>query len=328
MGQAYSVNQEKPESMSRILITGGTGTFGQAATARFLADGHTVTIFSRDEQKQEKMAQLFPSAQFFLGDVRDPIRLHMAMRGRDIVVHAAALKIVAKCEFDPLEAAKTNVGGTSNIVSCALNTPGMKRVLFLSTDKAVDPVNLYGATKKVAEHLILSAANLRGSIDPIFSVMRYGNVWNSRGSVVERWKQALDRGEECILTDPEMTRFFMTAEEAVELATQALLWMSGGDIFIPRLEAYRLADLKAAFLAVHPKARFAVTGHRKGEKIHESLMTSAEKGFSHDGGDYFIIGSAPSSVETSAGFGAIKSKLAPRMKISRLVQLIKETANG
>jgi UDP-N-acetylglucosamine 4,6-dehydratase len=259
------------------LLIGGTGTWGRAAANRLINEGHHVTIFSRDEQKQEQMREeLGDRVSFFLGDVRDKARLRMAMRGRTHVVHAAALKIVGKGEFDPLEFVETNIRGAANVIEAAVEIGGAMRVVFLSTDKAVEPVNLYGTTKKAAEHLFI-AANAYGLGGwPKFSVVRYGNVWGSRGSVIEVWKRAHERGGAGVITERSMTRFFMTAPEAVDLVLQAFAEMRGGEIFVPVLPAYRVGDLADAFVRVFPESLFATLGIRPGEKLHETLIGEHE----------------------------------------------------
>ena len=313
--------------MSRILITGGTGTFGHAATARFLAEGYTVTIFSRDEQKQELMEKQFPSARYFLGDVRDKERLVLAMQGQDIVIHAAALKIVAKCEFDPLEAIETNIAGTANVIKSAIGCRGLKKVVFISTDKAVHPVNLYGATKKTAEHAVLSANNLRALGGPLFSVVRYGNVWRSRGSVLEHWENAAAENRKAIVTSPHMTRFLLTAGEAVDLVAFALNEMQGGEIFVPKMRAYTIAGLRAAFKTIYPCVQFVEVGARPGEKIHEKILSSQEASLAHfHPQGVFIVKQAPPEKPSAAAFA--NSCGVARVYPHELALLIKETANG
>jgi UDP-N-acetylglucosamine 4,6-dehydratase len=261
----------------RFLIIGGTGTFGKNAAKRLIEEGHHVTIYSRDEQKQEQMREeLGGSVGFFLGDVRDKNRLKMAMRGRTHVVHAAALKIVPKGEFDPLEFVETNIRGAANVIEAACEVGGAVHVVFLSTDKAVEPVNLYGTTKKAAEHLFIAANSYAANGWPKFSVVRYGNVWGSRGSVIEVWKRAMERGEKIPITHVEMTRFFMTAPEAVDLVLRAFREMRGGEIFVPVLPAYRVFDLADAFVRVFPESLFAALGIRPGEKLHETLIGEHE----------------------------------------------------
>jgi UDP-N-acetylglucosamine 4,6-dehydratase/5-epimerase len=310
-----------------ILITGGTGTFGNAAAKEFLDEGHTVTIYSRDEQKQEQMAARFkhhPDLQFFLGDVRDKDRLRQAMRGRDAVIHAAALKIVPKCEFDPLEAVKTNIIGTANVIEAALDC-GTERAILISTDKAVDPVNLYGTTKKTAEHLFLAANNFAKNGVPMFSVARYGNVWRSRGSVIEIWEKCAAEKKPIQITDPDMTRFFMTAEQAVDLVKFALREMQGGEIFIPKLRAYRLYDLAKSFCTVHGCGEIT-TQPRSGEKIGETLISDYElpRTIFH-GTDALSIwpGSSPDGNTSAFRFFA-KSDSAPRMTPSELLDWIRK----
>jgi UDP-N-acetylglucosamine 4,6-dehydratase len=275
----------------RILITGGTGTFGRMAARHLLEQGHIVTVMSRDEMKQEAMEREFdhPALRCFLGDVRDVDRLTRAMLPQEAVIHAAALKIVPRCEFDPFEAVKTNVHGTENVISAALAT-GVKKAIFIATDKCVEPINLYGATKKVAEHMWLAANNYAKDGAPAFSAVRYGNVWGSRGSVIPFWRECLKVKRPLPVTDMTMTRFFMFQRDAVALVEHALEHMSGGEIYIPRLPAYLIRDLLAAFQARFGICEAITTGLRLGEKMHESLASSHELPFMHrDGGGPLVL---------------------------------------
>jgi len=268
-----------------ILVTGGTGSFGKAFVARALRDGaRRIVIFSRDEAKQAAMRAENPDPRlrFFIGDVRDEPRLRRAMQGVDVVVHAAALKRIEVAEFDAEECVKTNVDGTRNVVHAATDA-GVGKVVLLSTDKACSPVNAYGASKLLAEKLVLAANNTRGATGPIFACTRYGNVAGSRGSVIPLWRQAIDAGRDVQVTNPEMTRYWMTLEEAVELVVWTLANMQGGELVVPNLPAYRLADLAEA-MGGAPN----VVGTREGEKAHEAMIGPDE---AHDFsvvGPYFV----------------------------------------
>lgn len=267
--------------MTAVLITGGTGTAGRALARHLLGDAAVkrIVIYSRDEMKQEEMARDLAGhihadrLRYFLGDVRDEPRLRMAMRGIDICVHAAALKIVPKCETDPIEAVATNVHGAENAIHAAI-AAGVGKVIALSTDKAVSPVNLYGATKLTAERLFIAANHLSGSPGnpdaTRFSVVRYGNVANSRGSVIPLFKKLAAEGQSLPITHLEMTRFWITIDQAIAFVVQCLTDMQGGEVFIPRLPSFRILDLVNAIGATHPRH---VVGIRPGEKIHEVLVT-------------------------------------------------------
>lgn len=260
--------------MARILISGGTGSLGGALIPRLLdlPDIERIIVYSRDEQKQNDLARTFadPRIACFLGDVRDRDRLTMAFRGVDAVIHAAALKIVPAGEFDPSEFIKTNIVGTDNVVHAAL-AAGVGKVLLISTDKAVSPINLYGATKLAAEKLMISANNYASAGKPRFSVVRYGNVAGSRGSVIPFWRACKARGEALPLTHTDMTRFWITLDEAAQFVLQALEVMEGGEVFIPRMPSFRLTDLAAAL-----GRPYSVVGLRPGEKLHEDLITPHE----------------------------------------------------
>lgn len=251
------------------LITGGTGYFGTAfARALLKAGAQRVCILSRNEYRQHEMrVQLADDARlrFFLGDVRDLDRLERAMHGIENVVHAAALKRVEVGEYDSAEMAKTNVLGTMNVIEAATRA-GVKRVVGLSSDKACEPVNCYGASKLVGEKLLLAANNNRGKDGPIFAAVRYGNVAGSTGSVIPIWRRAHEMALPVTLTHPEATRFWMHVDEAVALVLDTLRTMRGGELRIPELPAYRLADLAQAL-----GVKFHITGLRPGEKMHESM---------------------------------------------------------
>jgi UDP-N-acetylglucosamine 4,6-dehydratase len=255
--------------MRSVLITGGTGTFGQAFARKALDIGcERVCIFSRGEHAQAAMRATFgddPRLRFFIGDVRDRDRLRRAFEGIDLVVAAAALKRVETCEYDPLEVCKTNVGGAANVIEAATDA-GVEKVIAISTDKAVHPVNVYGASKFMAEQMFRAANNARGRDGPRFACVRYGNIWNSNGSVVPKWRQILSHAEVVPVSDPECTRYFMRIEEAVDLVLDTAHTMRGGDLRIPTLPAYRLGDLAQAM-----GARMNVIGLPVYEKRHETM---------------------------------------------------------
>jgi UDP-N-acetylglucosamine 4,6-dehydratase (inverting) len=266
-------------SEKSILVTGGTGSFGRKfinmALSRF-PDIKRLVVYSRDELKQYEMNQQFPDARytqlrFFIGDVRDGDRLKRAMEGIDVVIHAAALKQVPACEYNPFEAVKTNVIGAQNVIEAAMLC-GVKKVVALSTDKAAAPINLYGATKLCSDKLFVSANNFKGARDIRFSVVRYGNVMGSRGSVIPFF---LDRKPEGVIpiTDPRMTRFNITLEQGVDLVIFALDHMWGGEIFVPRIPSYRIVDMAEA---IAPECRREVVGIRPGEKLHEEMITQTD----------------------------------------------------
>jgi FlaA1/EpsC-like NDP-sugar epimerase len=255
-----------------ILLTGGTGSFGYAFTKiAFKYNPKKIIIFSRDEYKQYEMSKEFPKdkypIRFFLGDMRDEPRLCRALEGVDYVIHAAALKQIVALEYNPLEAVKTNITGAENLISASLKS-NVQKVIALSTDKAVNPINLYGATKLVAEKLFL-AANAYGGRKVKFSIVRYGNVVNSRGSVIQTFLELKKQKEKYFpITDPRMTRFWISLSQAVGLVFHALTDTEGGDIYIPKLPSMRIVDVARA---IEPNCLFYEIGKCKGEKIHESL---------------------------------------------------------
>lgn len=258
-----------------ILITGGTGSFGHCCVSRLLREPNIqrVVVYSRDELKQYEMAQKFSDKRlrFFIGDVRDRDRLAHALNGVDTVIHAAALKQVPTAEYNPFECIKTNVIGAENVVQACMDMK-VRRVVALSTDKAAAPINLYGATKLCSDKLFVAANNIRGSQDIRFSVVRYGNVMGSRGSVIPFF---LERRKTGVLpiTDPEMTRFNITLEEGVDLVCHALSSALGGEIFVPKIPSYRITDLAEA---IGPGCEHPVVGIRPGEKIHEEMITETD----------------------------------------------------
>jgi UDP-N-acetylglucosamine 4,6-dehydratase len=271
-----------------ILITGGTGTFGRAMVSRLLSDFRPkkVIVFSRDEQKHYQMQQEVNDnrLRFFVGDIRDRQRLLRAFEGVDIVIHAAAMKHVPLAEYNPLEAIRTNIDGAVNLIDAAIERD-VPHVVALSTDKAVAPVNLYGATKLCMEKLLIAANSYRGKHPTRLSVVRYGNVVGSKGSVVPLWVEQAKSGE-LKLTDPDMTRFWITLTEAVDLVLLALQAGVGGEVFIPKIPA---ADLASLAQAMAPRARHTVLGIRPGEKIHEALIHADESPQVMDCGRYFVI---------------------------------------
>lgn len=266
--------------MTSVLITGGTGTFGSAAMAALLSrdDISRVVIFSRDEQKQEALRRTVrpdDRLRFLIGDVRDEARLRLAMHRIDVVIHAAAMKIVPTCEYDPMECVKTNVVGAMNVISAALHASSVQKVMAISTDKAVSAANLYGGAKFVAEKLFVSANHLAGGDYPTFAVARYGNVSGSRGSVIPYWRRLAQAGKAAPITHPDMTRFWITVEDAVAFVLQALAIQQGGEIFIPKMPSYVVADLAEAIWG-SPDFERKIIGVRPGEKIHEDMITVHE----------------------------------------------------
>jgi len=271
-----------------ILVTGGTGSFGQKFTEIVLKEHHpkALRIYSRDELKQVEMQSRFrdPRLRFFIGDVRDRDRLYRALNGVDLAVHAAALKQVPVAEYNPLEAIKTNIEGAANLIDASIDN-GVPRVIALSSDKAVHPVNLYGATKLVAEKLIIQANAYRGRAQTRFSVVRYGNVVGSRGSVIPVFREQAKTGI-LTITDERMTRFWITQEQAVRLIVTCIDRMQGGEVFVPKIPSMRVVEL-AKVLA--PDAKLDVVGIRPGEKLNELLLTEEEAPRARDFGDHYVI---------------------------------------
>lgn len=269
-----------------VLVTGGTGSFGKKFTEMMLKSHKPkkLIIFSRDEMKQHEMAKQFnhESVRYFIGDIREPDRLHRAFHGVDIIVHAAALKIVPTAEYNPFEAIKTNIIGAENIINVAIDN-GVKKVIALSTDKAANPVNLYGATKLCAEKMFV-AANNYSPHGTIFSVVRYGNVFGSRGSVVPFFKQCREK-RVIPITDERMTRFWITLKDGVNFVINCIDEMRGGEIFIPKLPSMKIVDLAKV---IAPGCRLKTVGIRPGEKIHEVLVPSDDARFTIEQKDKFI----------------------------------------
>jgi len=275
-----------------ILITGGTGSFGKACV-NILLDKYTpssIRIYSRDELKQwemDKSLQDHPKyslLRFLIGDVRDPERLKRASQGADIIIHAAALKQVPACEYNPIEAIKTNINGAINVIDAALDC-NVEKVIALSTDKASQPINLYGATKLCSDKLFIQANNYRGNKETSFSVVRYGNVMASRGSVIPLFREQAQKGEVTI-TDDEMTRFWITLDQAVEFVLSSFGIMQGGELFVPKIPSMKITDLVKA---IAPEAKMKITGIRPGEKLHESLIGRDEALYTYDLGDRYLI---------------------------------------
>ncbi len=266
-------------TLKRVLITGGTGSFGKKFVETILArfpDLERVVIFSRDELKQYEMAQLYPlekypAIRFFIGDVRDGARLQRAMEGIDTVIHAAALKQVPAAEYNPFEAIKTNVLGAQNVIEAAMDN-GVTRVVALSTDKAAAPINLYGATKLCSDKLFVAANNFKGHRDLRLSVVRYGNVMGSRGSVIPFFLEQRKTGV-IPITDERMTRFNISLEEGIDLVLYALEHMWGGELYVPKIPSYRITDVAEA---IGPDCKRVVVGIRPGEKLHEEMITETD----------------------------------------------------
>lgn len=275
-----------------VLITGGTGSLGKALTAHILEKWpkiNRLVIFSRDEQKQFQMAQDFPvskypSIRFFIGDVRDRERLIRAFQGIDYVIHAAAMKHVHIAEYNPDECVKTNVGGAENVIQAALQT-GVENVVALSTDKACAPINLYGATKLTSDKLFVAANNIRGKHDIRFSVVRYGNVMGSNGSVIPFFLKKRSEGV-LPITVESMTRFNISLQGGVDMVMHAMKTSWGGEIFIPKIPSYRITEVAQA---IGPNCEHKVIGIRPGEKIHEEMITSSDAFFTYDLGKYYVI---------------------------------------
>ena len=276
-----------------ILITGGTGSFGNLFVERILKGfkPKRLVIFSRDEQKQSQMAQKFPSEKYkclryFIGDVRDLNRLTLAMKDVDYVVHAAALKQVNIAEYNPMECIKTNIGGAENVVKAAISS-NVARVIALSTDKASDPISLYGATKLTSDKIFVSANNITGKNPTRFSVVRYGNVAGSRGSIIEIFKRLIDQGaKELPITDDRMTRFWITLDHAVNFVVKSFERMKGGEIFFPKIPSIKIVDLAKSMA---PNLKHKIIGIRPGEKLHEQMCSKNESHLTLQFKDYFLI---------------------------------------
>lgn len=287
-------------SSSRLLLTGGTGSFGRAFIGTVLQrfpDIERIVVYSRDELKQWELQQQYPVSKypqlrFFLGDVRDQDRLRRALETIDTVVHAAALKQVPAAEYNPMEFVKTNVLGAENVIQACLDT-GVQRVVALSTDKAAAPINLYGATKLCSDKLFIAANNIKGARDLCFSVVRYGNVMGSRGSVIPFF---LEQAKSGILpiTDPAMTRFNISLIEGIEMVLWTLQNALGGELLVPKIPSYRILDVAEA---IGPGCEKKILGVRPGEKIHEEMITSSDSFSTIDLGPYYAILPSDGSVQ-------------------------------
>jgi UDP-glucose 4-epimerase len=275
-----------------LMITGGTGSFGNTVLKRFLStEVREIRIFSRDEKKQEEMriALNNPKLKFYIGDVRDYASISQAMKGVDYVFHAAALKQVPSCEFYPMEAVRTNVIGTENVMNAA-TANGIKRVVVLSTDKAVYPINAMGISKAMAEKLMVAKARMQREGETVFCATRYGNVMASRGSVIPLFVSQLKEGKALTVTDPNMTRFLMSLEDSVDLVLYAYEHGQQGDIFVQKAPASTVADLAQALTEMFGgKEKARIIGTRHGEKLYESLISREEMAHAHDMGGYYRI---------------------------------------
>lgn len=275
-----------------ILITGGTGSLGKELVKTILhkwPEVKRLVVFSRDEQKQYQMAQEFPESKYhcmryFIGDVRDKERLKRAFSGVDYVIHAAAMKHVHIAEYNPDECVKTNVGGAENVIKAALDTD-VTKVVALSTDKACAPINLYGATKLTSDKLFIAANNIKGNKDLVFSVVRYGNVMGSNGSVIPFFLNKKKTGT-LPVTNSDMTRFNITLKEGVDMVLHALDTAWGGELFVPKIPSYKIMDVANA---IAPECKHVITGIRPGEKIHEEMITSSDSFSTYDLGKYYVI---------------------------------------
>jgi UDP-N-acetylglucosamine 4,6-dehydratase len=273
-----------------ILITGGTGSFGRAYTKYLLENfkPRRLIIYSRDEQKQFEMSHTYNDScmRYFIGDVRDLERLTMAMQGVDYVIHAAAMKIVPAAEYNPMECIKTNIHGAENIIK-AVTASGVKKVVALSTDKAANPINLYGATKLASDKLIIAGNNIKGANECMLSVVRYGKVVGSRGSILPYFRKLMNEGiKEFPITDARMTRFWITLDQGVQFVTNAFLRMQGGEIFVPKIPSILMTDLA---LSLDSKRPHKIIGIRPGEKLHEIMCPKDDCFRTIEFADHYVI---------------------------------------
>ena len=289
-----------------VLITGGTGSFGTQFVRRIAKDfkPRKVIIYSRDELKQFNMQQDFPEKdfpflRFFIGDVRDLPRLEMAMRDVDIVVHAAALKQVPAAEYNPMECIKTNIHGAENVIQASIKED-VEKVIALSTDKAANPINLYGASKLASDKLFVAANNMTGTKEIKFSVVRYGNVLGSRGSVVPFFSDLISNNSKSLpITDKEMTRFWITLDQGIDFVVKSLSRMKGGEIFIPKIPSIKITDLAKAMA---PDLELKFIGLRPGEKIHEIMCPADDSHLTIEFNDHFVIAPAIDFVDRTNSF--------------------------
>ena len=318
-----------------LLITGGTGSFGNAVLKRFLnKEVKEIRIFSRDEKKQEEMRVSFgnPKLKFYIGDVRNYDSVIQAMKGVDYVFHAAALKQVPSCEFYPMEAVRTNVLGTQNILNAA-TASGVKRVVVLSTDKAVYPINAMGISKAMAEKLMIAKSRTQSSTEAILCATRYGNVMASRGSVIPLFVSQIKTGKPLTITDPEMTRFLMSLEDSVDLVEYAFKHANQGDLFVQKAPASTVADLAKALKELfNSNAPINIIGTRHGEKLFESLISREEMAKAEDMGNYFRVPADNRDLnyaqyftegeEKVAGFEDYTSHNTERLNVAQIKELL------
>jgi len=333
---------KKPEfDGASIIVTGGTGSFGQAFIKKVsqLYRPKKLIVFSRDELKQYEMAQKFPEAQypflrFFIGDVRDYNRLEMAFRDIDVVVHAAALKHVPIAEYNPYECIHTNVIGAENIVRAAFRQK-VKKVIALSTDKAVSPINLYGASKLAADKIFVAANNIQGNDPTTFSVVRYGNVIGSRGSIVPMFQKMAQTNVPFLpITDDRMTRFWIALEQGVDFVLSSIELMKGGEIFVPKIPSMKIIDMAKV---IAPGIDTKIIGIRPGEKLHEAMLTADESNSTYNLEDRFVL--CPGNLESAKHYDKTCSKVAERfiyssdqndewLKPEELNMMIRETSDS